>query len=152
MLELIVPGMVTQILDGNPGLQPQAREPEPPLDDALPRAERAGDTTAAADDVDVLPGEQIELPDQLLGVDGGEARRREAEAARVRRGGRRGCDQGEEDEGGEDQGNELQPLHLFPSTERSSPILLLEATIRSNEEMIFFFFLFFLLPSRVPES
>lgn len=81
MLNLEVASMVAELIDRNPRLADDVGEREALLDELLPGGD--GGRIGAVDDVDIFLGEEIEGPDQLLRVHGGEAGPGEVQSARV---------------------------------------------------------------------
>lgn len=88
MLDVEVPGMVAEVLDGDSGFD-EVGEPEWLLDEPRRVGDGGGGGIGAVDDVDVFLGEEIEGSDQLLCVHGWEAGPGEPERVRELSGGDR---------------------------------------------------------------
>lgn len=102
MLNLVVTGVVAEVLDGDAAGVGEVGHGEALLDESLCRFRRgeriSGD--GAVDEVDIVLGEEIERSDERLGLHRREARPRET-VRQARRGERREKQKREKEEGGE---------------------------------------------------
>lgn len=86
VLNLVVAGMVTEVLDGNPRVNVnEVGHGEPLLDEPLGLRKRI----STVDEVDIALGEQIEVSDELLGLTGREVGVGQAQARTIGQASRR---------------------------------------------------------------